>query len=53
MIANEVWIDAIIQRPVIRLRTSSSARRPDSVSKRRSLVRPPHRLTEQDPGDGE
>ena len=34
MIANEVWIEAIIQRPVIRLRTSRSARRPDSVRKR-------------------
>ena len=42
MTANEVWIDAIIQRPVIRLRTSRSARRPDSASKRRasSSVRP-------------
>ena len=34
MTANEVWIDAIIQRPAMRLRTSRSARRSDSVSKR-------------------
>ena len=51
MTANEVWIDAIIQRPVIRLRTSSSARRADSASNRRasSSVRPivlPSRIPE-------
>ena len=42
MTANDVWIAAIIQRPVIRLRTSRSARRLDSRSKRsaRSSVRP-------------
>ena len=34
MTAKDVWIDAIIQRPVIRLRTSRSARRADSFSKR-------------------
>ena len=34
MTANEVWIEAIIQRPVIRLRTSSSASRSDSFRKR-------------------
>jgi hypothetical protein len=51
MTANVVWIAAIIQRPVIRLRTSSSARRLDSRSKRsaRSPVRPivlPSRIPE-------
>ena len=42
MTANVIWIAAIIQRPVIRLRTSSSARRCDSVSNRsaRSSERP-------------
>ena len=50
-IANVVWIEAIIHRPVIRVRTSSSARRPDSRSKRsaRSSVRPivfPRRIPE-------
>ena len=34
MTAKRVWIEAIIQRPVIRLRTSSSASRSDSSSKR-------------------
>ena len=34
MTAKDVWIDAIIQRPVIRLRTSSSASRFDSPSNR-------------------
>ena len=34
MIANDVWIDAITQRPAIRWRTSSSARWSESPSKR-------------------
>ena len=34
MTANVIWIDCIIQRPVMRLRTSSPARRFDSPSKR-------------------
>ena len=51
MTAKVVWIAAIIQRPVMRLRTSSSASRPDSVSNRRarSSVRPivfPSRIPE-------
>ncbi len=51
MTAKVVWIAAITQRPVMRLRTSSSARRPDSVSNRRarSSVRPivfPSRIPE-------
>ena len=51
MTAKVVWIAAITQRPVMRLRTSSSASRPDSVSKRRarSSVRPivfPSRIPE-------
>ena len=51
MTANVVWIAAIIQRPVIRLRTSRSARRRDSVENRsaRSSVRPivlPSRIPE-------
>ena len=42
MIAKVIWIDAIIQRPVIRLRTSRSARRLDSPENlsARSSVRP-------------
>jgi hypothetical protein len=42
MIAKVIWIDAIIQRPVIRLRTSRWARRLDSPSNRsaRSSVLP-------------
>ena len=53
MIAKVIWIEAIIQRPVIRLRTSRSARRRDSPSKRsaRSSVRPivlPSRIPETD-----
>ena len=53
MTPNVVWIAAIIQRPVIRLRTSSSASRPLSVEKRsaRSPVRPivlPSRIPETD-----
>ena len=51
MTAKVVWIAAIIQRPVIRLRTSRSARRFDSLSNRsaRSSVRPivlPSRIPE-------
>ena len=51
MIAKVIWIEAIIQRPVIRLRTSRSASRLDSPSKRsaRSSVRPivfPSRIPE-------
>ncbi len=51
MTANVVWIAAIIQRPVMRLRTSSSARRADSSVKRsaRSSERPivfPRRIPE-------
>ena len=51
MIAKVIWIDAIIQRPVIRLRTSRSASRLDSPAKRsaRSSVRPivlPSRIPE-------
>ena len=51
MTANVVWIAAIIQRPVIRLRTSRPASRSDSVSKRtaRSAARPivlPSRIPE-------
>ena len=34
MIAKLIWIDAIIQRPAMRWRTSSSASRPDSPSNR-------------------
>ena len=53
MIAKVIWIEAIIQRPVIRLRTSRSASRRDSPSKRsaRSSVRPivlPSRIPETD-----
>ena len=55
MTANEVWIEAIIQRPAIRERTSRSASRSDSRSKRSasSSLRPivlPSRipLTESD-----
>ena len=51
MIANVIWMEDIIQRPVMRLRTSSSASREDSVSNRtaRSSVRPivfPSRIPE-------
>ena len=51
MIAKVIWIDAIIQRPVIRLRTSRSASLRDSPAKRaaRSSVRPivlPRRIPE-------
>jgi hypothetical protein len=51
MIAKVIWMEAIIQRPVIRERTSSSARRFDSPAKRsaRSSVRPivlPRRIPE-------
>ena len=51
MTANVIWIAAIIQRPVIRLRTSRSARRRDSVENRsaRSSERPivlPSRIPE-------
>ena len=51
MIANVIWIEAIIQRPVIRLRTSRSASRLDSPANRsaRSSVRPivfPRRIPE-------
>ena len=51
MIANVIWIAAIIQRPVMRLRTSRSASRLDSRSKRsaRSSPRPivlPSRIPE-------
>ncbi len=51
MIAKVIWIEAIIQRPVIRLRTSRSANRFDSLEKRsaRSSVRPivlPSRIPE-------
>ncbi len=51
MIAKVIWIEAIIQRPVILLRTSSSASRFDSPAKRsaRSSVRPivlPRRIPE-------
>ena len=51
MTAKVIWIEAIIQRPVIRLRTSRSARRLDSPAKRsaRSSVRPivlPSRIPE-------
>ena len=53
MIAKVIWMEAIIQRPVIRLRTSRSARRRDSPAKRaaRSSVRPivlPSRIPETD-----
>ena len=46
MTANEVWIEAITQRPAMRERTSRSASRADSLSKRsasappRPIVRP-------------
>ena len=40
MTANEVWIEAIIQRPAIRERTSRSARRSDSRSKRSASSSP-------------
>ena len=40
MIANEVWTVAIIQRPAIRERTSSSARPSDSRSKRSASSAP-------------
>jgi hypothetical protein len=42
MIAKVIWIEAIIQRPVIRLLTSRSASRFDSPENRsaRSSVRP-------------
>ena len=51
MIAKVIWIEAIIQRPVIRLRTSRSASRFDSPANRsaRSSVRPivlPSRIPE-------
>ncbi len=51
MIAKVIWIEAIIQRPVMRLRTSSWASRCDSPAKRsaRSSVRPivlPRRIPE-------
>ncbi len=51
MTAKDVWIAAIIQRPVIRLLTSRAARRPDSCSNRsaRSSARPivlPSRIPE-------
>ena len=36
MTANAIWIEDIIQRPVIRLRTSRSASRADSSSNRRA-----------------
>ena len=53
MTAKVVWIDAIIQRPVIRLRTSRSASRSDSPAKRSasSPERPivlPSRIPETD-----
>ena len=40
MTANEVWIDAMTQRPAIRERTSRSARRSDSRSKRSAISGP-------------
>ena len=40
MTAKEVWIEAIIQRPAMRLRTSRSARRADSPSKRSASSAP-------------
>ena len=53
MTANDVWIEAIIQRPAIRERTSRSARLADSRSKRSasSVLRPivlPSRIPETD-----
>ena len=53
MTANVIWIAAIIHRPVIRLRTSRSARRLDSAENRpaRSAERPivlPSRIPETD-----
>ena len=53
MIANVIWMADITQRPVIRLRTSRSASRPDSCSKRaaRSSPRPivlPSRIPDTD-----
>ena len=53
MTAKVVWMAAIIQRPVIRLRTSRSARRLDSLPKRsaRSSERPivlPSRMPDTD-----
>ena len=54
MNANTIWIDAIIQRPVIRLRTSSPASRLRlALEPLGELLRAAHRLAEQDPGDRE
>ena len=53
MTAKVIWIDDIIQRPVMRLRTSRSASRADSSSNRpaNSSVRPivfPSRIPDTD-----
>src|ERR1051325_1945056 len=53
MIAKLVWIEAITQRPAIRWRTSSSARRSESASKRSASSPPrpivfPSRIPETD-----
>ena len=53
MTANEVWIEAITQRPAIRERTSRSASRPLSRSKRSASSSPrpivlPSRIPETD-----
>ncbi len=53
MIAKLVWIEAITQRPVIRCRTSRSARRSESASKRSASSSPrpivlPRRIPETD-----
>ena len=41
MMANAIWIDDIIQRPVMRLRTSRPASRSDSVLEAASRARRP------------
>ena len=48
MTAKVVWMAAIIQRPVIRLRTSRSARRLDPLPALGKVVGTAHRLAEQD-----
>ena len=54
MTANVIWIAAIIQRPVIRLLTSRSARRSGLVRELpRQVGGAAHRLPEQDPRDRE
>ena len=54
MIANVIWIEAIIQRPAMRLRTSRPASRARLVLEAvGELVGAAHRLAEQDPGDGQ